>query len=296
MNDTVTTADSPAATAPDAAAPGGDEALQPAPDSRPQGDGAEVGDPAHPAQAQRRSRGGRRSRGKGTGGQPAAERSRDPSAGPGEADAAERPAEPAAQQQQRARQPRKPNAVLERLFQLHPKMFGARFLPLKLGAFQDILALHPDEFKREDLKIALGLHARSTRYLEAVASGHQRHDLHGEPVEPVAPEHVHHAILEVFRRRQARTQDDLRPQLKARLIDAIEASALSREDYTMMAARMQDDVANAVLDEAFAEIGIRTAKREALRSAFESSGKSVEEFAEMYGMAPKEVRRALGER
>jgi hypothetical protein len=30
------------------------------------------------------------------------------------------------------------------------------------------MALHPDDFKKEDLKVALGLHARSTRYLESV--------------------------------------------------------------------------------------------------------------------------------
>ena len=126
---------------------------------------------------------------------------------------------------------RKANPVLERLFELYPKMFGARFLPLKLGVYQELLALHPEEFKREDLKIALGLHARSTRYLEAVAAGEKRHDLNGAPVEDVAPEHVHHAILEVFRRRQARTSEDLRPQLRERLVAAIEASGLSREDY-----------------------------------------------------------------
>ena len=91
--------------------------------------------------------------------------------------------------------------MLERLFELYPKMFGARFLPLKLGVFQELMALHPDEFKKEELKLALGQHARSTRYLEAVASGEKRHDLNGEPVEDVAPEHVHHAIVEVFRRR-----------------------------------------------------------------------------------------------
>ena len=32
---------------------------------------------------------------------------------------------------------RQAHQVLERLFQLYPKMFGARFLPLKLGVFQD---------------------------------------------------------------------------------------------------------------------------------------------------------------
>jgi ProP effector len=197
-----------------------------------------------------------------------------------------------AQDKQPAR-PRKTHPVLERLFELYPGLFGARFLPLKLGVFEDLLAAHADEFKREDLKVALGLHARSTRYLEAVAAGKARHDLNGTPVEPVAPEHVHHAILEVFRRRQARSSEDLRPQLRARLMAAIEASGLSREDY-MLVVRSNDETANAVLDEAFAELGARNAQREALRRAFEASGRSVAEFAEMYGMDPAEVKRTLG--
>jgi sRNA-binding protein len=188
--------------------------------------------------------------------------------------------------------PRKVNPVLEKLFELYPKMFGARFLPLKLGVYQELLALHPDAFKKEDLKIALGLHARSTRYLEAVAAGEKRHDLNGAPVEPVAPEHVHHAILEVFKRRQARTEEDLRPKLRARLIEAIEASGLTREEY-MLAVRTNDETSNAVLDEAFAEVGAKTAKREALLRAFEASGRTVAEFAEMYGMDPAEVGRTL---
>lgn len=190
------------------------------------------------------------------------------------------------------RPPRKANAVLERLFELYPKMFGARFLPLKLGVYQELLALHPEEFKKEDLKIALGLHARSTRYLDAVAAGEKRHDLNGVAVEPVSPEHVHHAILEVFKRRQARTEEDLRPKLRTRLIEAIEASGLSREDY-VMAVRTQDEVTNAVLDEAFVEVGARTAKREALLRAYEASGRTVAEFAEMYGMDAAEVGRTL---
>jgi sRNA-binding protein len=189
---------------------------------------------------------------------------------------------PQAQQPAPGKQPARPrrtHPVLERLFELYPGLFGARFLPLKLGVF-------------EDLKVALGLHARSTRYLEAVAAGKPRHDLNGVPVEPVAPEHVHHAILEVFRRRQARSSEDLRPQLRARLMAAVEASGLSREDY-MLVVRSNDETANAVLDEAFAELGARNAKREALRRAFEASGRSVAEFAEMYGMDPAEVKRTL---
>lgn len=187
---------------------------------------------------------------------------------------------------------RAPNPVLERLFALYPKMFGARFLPLKLGVYQELLALHADEFKKEDLKLALGLHARSTRYLESVAAGEKRHDLQGVPVEDVAPEHIYHAITEVFRRRQARSKEDLRPWVRARLAEAIEASGLAREAYTERV-RVQDPAAAALLDDVFAELGERIARREALRRAFEASGRSVAEFAEMYGMDPAVVNAAL---
>ena len=182
--------------------------------------------------------------------------------------------------------------MLERLFALYPKMFGAHFLPLKLGVYQELLALHPDVFQRDELKVALGLHARSTRYLESVAAGHARHNLQAEPVEAVAPEHVHHAIMEVFRRRQARSNQDLRPYVRAQLIEAIEISGLSREDY-LLCVRQQDELSMTLLDEAFAELGEQAAKRDALRKTFEASGKSVAEFADMYGMNPDDVSQML---
>ncbi|MBG6074744.1 ProQ/FINO family protein [Polaromonas sp. CG_9.11] len=197
-----------------------------------------------------------------------------------------------AKQQNQARAPRAVHPVLQQLFDLYPKMFGAQFLPLKLGVFQDLLALHPDLFKRDELKVALGLHARSTRYLESVASGLQRHDLNGEPVEPVAPEHVHHAIMEVFRRRQARSNQDLRPYARAQLIEAIEASGLSRESYRLCI-RQQDEVSTSLLDDVFAELAEQSAKRDALLRMFEASGKTVAEFSDMYGMEPDEVRRTV---
>jgi ProP effector len=188
---------------------------------------------------------------------------------------------------------RKPHPILERLFALYPNMFGARFRPLKLGVFQELMALHGEEFKKDELKLALGQHARSTRYLEAVASGDKRHDLQGNPVEDLAPEHIHHAILEVHKRRQARSKDDLRPQLRQRMVRAIEASGLDREAYTAIA-RSNDETANAVLEEAFAEIGAGAAKREAMGRAFEASGRSVAAFAEMYGLDAAEVQRMVG--
>ena len=187
---------------------------------------------------------------------------------------------------------RKPHPTLELLFGLYPGLFGARFLPLQRGVFQALLDKHPEVFQRDELKVALGLHTRSTKYLERVAAGDKRHDLDGQPVEDVAPEHVHHAVLEVFKRRQARTADDLRPQLRKQLVAAFERSGLSREDYLMLV-RGNDEATNALVDEAFADMAAQTAKREALQRAFAASGKSLAEFAEMYGLDPREVGRTL---
>lgn len=190
------------------------------------------------------------------------------------------------------RQPRAVNPVLEKLFALYPQLFGAHFLPLKLGVFQDLLAKHPDDFKKDELKLAMGQHARSTRYLECVAAGQPRHDLDGQPVEPVAPEHVHHAILEVFRRRQARAREDLRPKVRVRLMEAIEASGLSLESYAERV-RVQDETANALVDDALAQLKLEAAKRDALMAAFVASGNTEVEFADMYGMNLREVAAVL---
>ena len=182
--------------------------------------------------------------------------------------------------------------VLEQLAALYPHLFGEVFLPMKRGIFQDLLTAHPELFEREALKAALALHARSSRYLIAVAAGQQRHDLQGQAVEAMAPEHVHHALLEVFRRRQGRTNEDLRPKLIDRIIQAFEASGLSRAAYTELV-HSRDEAANAVLDEALAEAAARAAKDEALLRAFEASGQTVEAFADMYGMDPRVAAQTL---
>lgn len=182
--------------------------------------------------------------------------------------------------------------VLEKLFELYPHLFGAEFLPLKLGIFQELLASHPEQFERDSLKAALGLHTRSTRYLQSVAAGNQRHDLQGVAVEDVAPEHVYLALLELFRRRQDRSREDLRPKLRAQLMAAFEASGLSRQDY-LTRVQTNDVQANTVLEEAFAERDEKLARQEALLRAFESSGKAPEEFADMYGLDKREVIAAI---
>ena len=188
--------------------------------------------------------------------------------------------------------PARSRAVLEQLAGIYPRLFGAAFEPLKRGIFQDLLAAHPELFEREALKAALAFHTRSTRYLSSVAAGHKRLDLQGQPVEDMAPEHVHHALIEVFRRRQGRSAEDLRAKLCQRLVDAFEASKLSREAYCELV-RSRDAATNAVLDEALAEAAARAARDEALLRAFEASASDEGAFAAMYGMDPRVAGRSL---
>ncbi len=171
-------------------------------------------------------------------------------------------------------------------------MFGAQPLPLKRGIFHDLLAAHGEAIDRDALKQALALHTRSTRYLNAVAQGQQRHDLAGQGVEAMAPEHVHHALLEVFRRRKPRDGEDLDERLCRRIGQAFEASGLSRQDYDALV-RGRDERANALLDQAFAEVAERDARAEALARAFEASGATPEGFADMYGMDRRQVTQQL---
>ena len=182
--------------------------------------------------------------------------------------------------------------TLEKLAQLYPALFGAVFLPLKRGIFQELLSAHPEQFERDALKAALSVHTRSTRYLTAVASGLARHDLQGAVAEPMAPEHVYQSLLEVFRRRQSKAGEDLSAKLRQRIAQAFVASGLSRDDYTQLV-RSKDEAANAALEQAMAEAAEQDAKAEATRRAFEASGQTVEAFADMYGLHPKAVADAL---
>src|SRR4051812_26620840 len=189
--------------------------------------------------------------------------------------------------------PRPVHPILEKLFELYPRLFGARFLPLKIGVFEELVAAHPEALPAADLKVALGLHTRSTRYIEAVASGLARHDLQGKPVEPVAPEHVHHAILELYRRRSGRAPEQARQRAVAQLAAAIEASGLGRDDYRERFNSLDDNV-HAMLEEALSVVAQRQARLQALQNAFKASGKTIAEFADMYGLEAREAKRLLG--
>jgi ProP effector len=182
--------------------------------------------------------------------------------------------------------------VLQKLFELYPNLFGNRFLPLKLGTYQDLMAAHPEVFQKESLKAALGFHARSTRYLQCVVSGQKRHDLQGKPVEDVSPEHIYVSLLQLFSRRQARSKIDLRAEFRAQLIAAFESSGLSRQEYQLRV-QTNEAAATLLLEEALAEYDAKLAKKTALKRAFDNSGKKAAEFADMYGLELADVEKML---
>ena len=188
--------------------------------------------------------------------------------------------------------PRPVHPLLHKLFELYPRLFGARFLPLKVGVFEDLVAAHPEALPAAELKVALGLHTRSTRYIESVASGLARHDLQARPVEPVAPEHVHHAILELYKRRSGKAPERARQHAVEQLAAAIEVSGLSREGYRERFTSPDDNL-QSLLEDALAIVAQKGARREAVQNAFRASGKTVAEFAEMYGLDPREAKRLL---
>jgi ProP effector len=196
----------------------------------------------------------------------------------------------------RARKPasggRPVHPLLHRLWQLHPQLFGARFLPLKVGIFEDLMARHPGAFSQDELKQALAQHVRSTRYLEAVAQGQPRHDLEAQAVDPVAPEHVLHAIGEILRRRQGRDPVAARAWGLARLVEAFVASGEGRDEWQARLPARDTDL-QALADEAWAEVAAHAARREALLRAYRASGQTPEAFAEMYGLPPAQVHAAL---
>lgn len=186
--------------------------------------------------------------------------------------------------------PRHP--LLAQLAQWHPALFGDEPRPLKRGIYEDLLAAHGEAVPPDELKAALALHTRSTRYLNALASGQPRRGLDGQAVEPVAPDQRFHAIVEVHRRRQQRSAEDIKPQLQQRIARAFEASGLGREAYAMLV-RGRDEAINTLVDTTLDEISARIAREAALLRAFEASGQELATFASGYGLAEDEARRML---
>ncbi|MDI9856542.1 ProQ/FINO family protein [Comamonas sp. 17RB] len=192
-----------------------------------------------------------------------------------------------------ARPVREIHPVLLQLAQLYPALFGDSPKPLKRGIFQDLQVAQGEALDKDGLKQALALHTRSTRYLNVVATGAARCDLQGVEVEAMAPEHVLHALIEVFRRKKPRDGEDLQAKLQRRIGQAFIDSGLGRDAY-LEKVQLREPSALAKVEAALAVVAEQDAKAEAVLRAFEGSGaETVDAFADMYGMNTQQVQRQL---
>ena len=87
------------------------------------------------------------------------------------------------------------------------------YSPLAIGIDKQILARLP-ETERKTLRIALGMHTHSQRYLKMMEKATHRFDLDGNPGEEVTAEHRKHAS-EVLRERFKKEAERRKAQREA---------------------------------------------------------------------------------
>ena len=103
------------------------------------------------------------------------------------------------------------------------------YSPLAIGIDRQLLARQP-ELERKTLRMALGMHTHSLRYLKSMEKAAQRLDLDGQSVAEVTEEHRSHAaetLRERFRKeaerkkaqREAEAQEKLRNEKLGQLIE-----------------------------------------------------------------------------
>ena len=103
------------------------------------------------------------------------------------------------------------------------------YSPLAIGIDRQLLARQP-ELERKTLRMALGMHTHSLRYLKSMEKATQRLDLDGLSVAEVTEEHRSHAaetLRERFRKeaerkkaqREAEAQEKLRNEKLGQLIE-----------------------------------------------------------------------------
>ena len=87
------------------------------------------------------------------------------------------------------------------------------FAPLAIGIDKQLLARQP-ELEKKTLRMALGMHTNSLRYLKTMEKATQRLDLDGLPVAEVTDEHRKHAA-EVLRERFKKDAERRKAQREA---------------------------------------------------------------------------------
>lgn len=84
------------------------------------------------------------------------------------------------------------------------------FMPLAIGIDKQLFALYPD-VSRKTLRVALGIHTNSLRYLKIMEKAKNRVDLEGNAAEEVTDVHRAHATT-VLRERAKKVADQRKAQ------------------------------------------------------------------------------------
>lgn len=93
------------------------------------------------------------------------------------------------------------------------------YMPLTIGIDKQLFALYP-ELSRKSLRVALGIHTNSLRYLKVMEKAKNRFDLEGNAAEEVTDEHRSHATT-VLRERAKKVAEQRKAQR------AVEEAALA---------------------------------------------------------------------
>lgn len=102
--------------------------------------------------------------------------------------------------------------LLEQLRQQFPVFRDA--LPLAIGIDKQLLAQHA-EFDRKTLRIALGMHTHSLRYLKAMEKASVRYHLDGQPAAGEVPEEHRRHAAELIRERLKKQAEQRKVQREA---------------------------------------------------------------------------------
>ena len=126
-------------------------------------------------------------------------------------------------------------ALLKKLQQDFPLFRDC--LPLAIGIDKQLIVQQP-ELPRKLLRIALGQHTNSLRYLKSLEKSTHRFNLDGQPAEPLTDEHRKHAATSL-RERFKKEADQRRAQRAAEEAAhaAAEAARLHVEKLNQLAAK-----------------------------------------------------------
>jgi ProP effector len=110
-------------------------------------------------------------------------------------------------------------------------------MPLAIGIDKQLIARLP-ELDRKLLRIALGLHTNSSRYLRHMAKATVRLDLDGNNADEITDAHRNHAA-EMLRERAKKEADQRKAQQQA--AEAAEAERRRAEKLNQLAAKFSRD-------------------------------------------------------